>query len=214
MSPVFQENHVKLKKLAEATMWLPGFAPNDPPQQVPGFFRTAEIIVFPSIDPAPGTAPTGDADAEQLPRLVEVACRMETRMPKKVRSLWLPLDSAVHSMLRGDVAKFEANLAAIALLSRLEAESRHPSDDECAVLSRYTGWGGIPKAFNPDQEDPAWKARAQSMPEILGGDYESAKSSVVNAHFTEVFVIEAIWEAVRRMGFRGGRVLEPSAGVG
>ena len=52
------------------------------------------------------------------------------------------------------------------------------------------------------------------MPEILGEDYESAKGSVVNAHFTEVFVIKAIWDAVRRMGFRGGRVLEPSAGVG
>ena len=214
MSPVFQEIHVKLKKLAEATMWLPGFAPDDPPQQVSGLFRTAEIIVFPSIDPVHGIAQIGEVDAEELPQLVETACRPEVGIPRKVRDLWPQLDSALHSMLRGDVAKFEANLAAIALLSRLEAESRHPSDDECAILNRYTGWGGIPKAFNPDQEDPAWKARAQSMPEILGEDYESAKGSVVNAHFTEVFVIEAIWEAVRRMGFRGGRVLEPSAGVG
>jgi hypothetical protein len=74
--------------------------------------------------------------------------------------------------------------------------------------------GGIPKAFNPDQDDRAWKARAQSLPDVLGEDYESAKASVVNAHFTEVFVIEAMWRAVRRLGFRGGRVLEPSAGVG
>ena len=214
MSPVFQEIHVKLKKLAEATMWLPGFAPDDPLPASIRAFPDGGNHRFSIHRSGTGIAQIGEVDAEELPQLVETACRPEVGMPRKVRDLWPQLDSALHSMLRGDVAKFEANLAAIALLSRLEAENRHPSDDECAILNRYTGWGGIPKAFNPDQEDPAWKARAESMPEILGEDYESAKGSVVNAHFTEVFVIEAIWEAVRRMGFRGGRVLEPSAGVG
>ena len=82
MSPVFQENHVKLKKLAEATMWLPGFAPDDPPQQVSGLFRTAEIIVFPSIDPVHGIAQIGEVDAEELPQMVEAACRPEVGMPR------------------------------------------------------------------------------------------------------------------------------------
>lgn len=182
---------MKLTQLAQTTLWLPGFAPQDS-QAVLAAGQTAEIIAFPLVEPTCSPAPaTGPA-----------------------RSLWDPLDPALHASLRGDVAKFEANLAAIALLSSLAAENRAAHDDERAVLNRFTGWGGIPKAFNPDQDDRAWKARAQSLPDVLGEDYESAKASVVNAHFTEVFVIEAMWRAVRRLGFRGGRVLEPSAGVG
>jgi hypothetical protein len=200
---------VKLKKIAEATMWLPGFAPGDPLQDVSGSIQTAQIIAFPSVVPASNIVPANEETAQDVspvPRVIEAR-----RLP---RTLWPSLNPALHSMLRGDVAKFEANLAAIALLSRLAAENRAAHDDERAVLNRFTGWGGIPKAFNPDQDDRAWKARAQSLPDVLGEDYESAKASVVNAHFTEVFVIEAMWRAVRRLGFRGGRVLEPSAGVG
>jgi N12 class adenine-specific DNA methylase len=182
---------VKLTQLAQTTLWLPGFTPQDS-QAVLAACPTAEIIAFPFVEPTCSSAPaTGPA-----------------------RSPWDPLDPTLHASLRGDVAKFEANLAAIALLSRLAAENRAAHDDERAILNRFTGWGGIPKAFNPDQDDRAWKARAQSLPDVLGEDYESAKASVVNAHFTEVFVIEAMWRAVRRLGFRGGRVLEPSAGVG
>ena len=98
-------------------------------------------------------------------------------------------------MLRGEVGKFEANLAAIAVLSLLDAENRFPTDEERTVLNRYTGWGGLPKAFNPEQDDPAWRARSESLPDLLGEDYTSAKGSVVNAHYTAVFVIDAIWEA-------------------
>jgi hypothetical protein len=210
VSPDFQEIHVKLKKLAEATMWLPGFVPDDSLQVVPCFTQTAEIIAFPSVDLVQVSVPVNEDDAPDL----SVSVPTVIHASKPPRILWPSLDPVLHSKLRGDVAKFDANLAAVSLLHRLEADSRPPTDDERDVLNCYTGWGGIPKAFNPDQDESAWKARAESMPEILGEDYESAKGSVVNAHFTEVFVIEAIWDAVRRMGFLGGRVLEPSAGVG
>ena len=201
---------MKLKKLAEVTMWLPGFAPDDPLPMISHVVTSAEIIAFPLVVPVQITVPAGNNEVE----FVSPALIGEPQPQRPPRVLWPSLDATVHSMLRGDVTKFDANLTAVALLSMLDAENRPPTADERMVLNRYTGWGGISKAFNPDQDDPAWKARAESLPDVLGGDYESAKGSVVNAHFTEVFVIEALWAAVRRMGFQGGRVLEPSAGIG
>jgi N12 class adenine-specific DNA methylase/predicted RNA methylase len=202
---------MKLKKLAEVTMWLPGFAPDDP---LPEARCTAEIIAFPLISQVHVAVPVIDEgkSSDIAERVVEVAT--DVPAPKPLRSVWPALDGSLHAMLRGEVGKFEANLAAIAVLSLLDAENRFPTDEERSVLNRYTGWGGLPKAFNPEQDDPAWRARAESLPDLLGEDYTSAKGSVVNAHYTAVFVIDAIWEAVRRLGFRGGRVLDPSAGTG
>lgn len=191
-------------------MWLPGFAPDDRFPLVSSAIATAEIIAFQFVALVQNAVPV----SEDNTTVSSPAISGEIQPQKPPRTFWPSLDSMVHAMLRGDVTKFEANLAAVSLLSTLEASNRFPTDDERDVLNRYTGWGGIPKAFNPDQDDPAWRARAESLPDLLGQDYESAKGSVVNAHYTEVFVIEAIWAAVRRLGFCGGRVLEPSAGTG
>lgn len=202
---------MKLKKLAEVTMWLPGFAPDDP---LPEARCTAEIIAFPLVSQVNDAVPViNEGNSSDIAeRVVEVDA--DAPIPKPLRSVWPALDGSLHAMLRGEVGKFEANLAAIAVLSLLDAENRLPTDEERSILNRYTGWGGLPKAFNPEQDDPAWRARAESLPDLLGEDYTSAKGSVVNAHYTAVFVIDAIWEAVRRVGFRGGRVLDPSAGTG
>lgn len=202
---------MKLKKLAEVTMWLPGFAPDDPLSEAR---CTAEIIAFPLVNEVHDAVPVIDegSSGDIAERVIEVAA--DVPAPKPIRSVWPVLDRSLHAMLRGEVGKFEANLAAIEVLSLLDAENRFPTDDERTVLNRYTGWGGLPKAFNPEQDDPAWRARSESLPDLLGEDYTSAKGSVVNAHYTAVFVIDAIWEAVRRLGFQGGRVLDPSAGTG
>lgn len=202
---------MKLKKLAEVTMWLPGFAPDDPLSEARS---TAEIIAFPLVNEVHDAVPVIDegSSGDIAERVIEVAADVPALKP--IRSVWPALDGSPHAMLRGEVGKFEANLAAIAVLSLLDAENRFPTDEERSVLNRYTGWGGLPKAFNPEQDDPAWRARAESLPDLLGEDYTSAKGSVVNAHYTAVFVIDAIWEAVRRLGFQGGRVLDPSAGTG
>ncbi|MDF3831449.1 DEAD/DEAH box helicase [Cupriavidus basilensis] len=117
--------------------------------------------------------------------------------------------------LGGAVAKFETNIAAIELLRNQESEPRALLPDERKCLLRYTGWGGLPAAFNLDGDDPAWVERARRLQALLGAeDYESARSSVNNSHYTEVHVIEAMWQAVERFGFSGGRILEPAAGIG
>lgn len=151
---------MKLKKLAEVTMWLPGFAPDDP---LLAARCTAEIIAFPLGNTVQNTVQVveeGDSDD-----VVEVVA--DVPAPKPLRSLWPALDGSLHAMLRGDVGKFEANLAATAVLSLLDAENRFPTGEERSVLNRYTGWGGLPKAFNPEQDDPAWRARAESLPDLL-----------------------------------------------
>lgn len=129
--------------------------------------------------------------------------------------MWPALRREHLSGLNGAATKFEANLAAIRTLQTLEAGQRAPNACERGQLLRFTGWGGLPAAFNLQGDDPAWRRRAQELQTLLSaGDYDSARASVNNSHYTEVHVIEAMWRAVERFGFTGGRVLEPAAGVG
>ena len=113
----------------------------------------------------------------------------------------------------GPKAKFHMNVEAITVLKRIEADNRTATLEEQETLSRYMGWGGIPEAF--DQERPDWASEYQELKNILTeAEYASARASVLNAHFTPLAVIRAIYETIRAMGFVSGNVLEPSCGVG
>lgn len=113
----------------------------------------------------------------------------------------------------GPKAKFQANVAAIRLLKELEAAGQQASPEQQEVLSRYVGWGGLADAFDPDKE--SWGSEYAQLKELLTPEeYAAAKSSTLNAHYTSPTVIRAIYEAVGRMGFETGNILEPSMGVG
>ena len=113
----------------------------------------------------------------------------------------------------GPKAKFQANINAIRLLKELEAAGQQASPEQQEVLSRYVGWGGIPDAFDP--EKLAWASEYTQLKELLTPEeYAAARSSTLNAHYTSPTVIQAIYEAVGRMGFGTGNILEPSMGVG
>lgn len=113
----------------------------------------------------------------------------------------------------GAKAKFRANMDAITTLKRIEAEGGAATVDEQETLSRYTGWGAIPDAF--DESKPEWKREFEELKATLTPDeYEAARGSTLNAHYTSPTVIRAIYEALGNMGFEGGRILEPSMGVG
>ncbi|MBK8892187.1 MAG: hypothetical protein IPN75_18360 [Dechloromonas sp.] len=140
---------------------------------------------------------------------------MATATEAAPRILWPQLTRADLEHLTGPTAKFEANLAATTLLRQIEAEGRPASADDRQVLQCYTGWGGLPASFNLEAGDSTWVERARRLQAMLSAeDYESARASVNNSHYTEVHVIEAIWQAVERFGFTGGRILEPAAGIG
>ena len=111
--------------------------------------------------------------------------------------------------------KARDNLAAIRTLKQLEAENRDATDAEKAILARYVGWGSMPNAFSawPPTE---WKKVANEVTELLSDDeYESARASTPNAHFTSPEVIAGIWDGMKHLGLgSGAHILEPSLGVG
>ena len=113
----------------------------------------------------------------------------------------------------GPKAKYQANVAAIKLLKYLEETTGQATPEQQEVLSRYVGWGGVADAFDPDKS--AWAAEFSELKELLTPEeYAAARASTLNAHYTSPTVIRAIYEAVEKMGFRAGNILEPSMGVG
>lgn len=113
----------------------------------------------------------------------------------------------------GPKAKYERNVAAIRALFTLEQENRNATPEEQSVLAQYVGWGGLPDAFEP--EKTGWAREYQELKDLLPEqEYEMARASTLNAHYTSPTVIKAIYEAVGGMGFTSGNILEPSMGVG
>ena len=113
----------------------------------------------------------------------------------------------------GAKQKYARNIEAIRTLFKLEEEHRGATAEEQQVLSQYVGWGGLADAFDPNKEN--WSAEYTQLKELLSEDeYAAARSSTLNAHYTSPTVIRGIYDAVERMGFRSGNILEPSMGVG
>jgi hypothetical protein len=109
--------------------------------------------------------------------------------------------------------KCRANLAAIELLKRLEAEDRPATEAEQQILVRYVGWGGLPQVFDAWNEQ--WKEERERLESLLTEDeLESARATTLNAHYTAPVVIRAMYALVQHLGFTQGRVFEPAFGLG
>jgi N12 class adenine-specific DNA methylase len=110
--------------------------------------------------------------------------------------------------------KCRDNFAAIQTVQQLAKEGRAPTEEERRTLVRYVGWGGIPQVFAWDVRGE-WDAERERLKNLLSeSEYEAARASTLNAHYTSPAVIGGIYEAVQRFGFPGGRVLEPALGIG
>ena len=102
---------------------------------------------------------------------------------------------------------------AIRIVKQLEAEGRNATPEEQAALARYVGWGGIPEAFDERKAD--WSKEFAELKELLTDEeYKAARASTTNAHYTSIEVIKAMYAGLQKLGFKGGRMLEPSSGVG
>ena len=113
----------------------------------------------------------------------------------------------------GAKTKYTFNIAAIQTLKQIEAEGRQARPDEQEILSRYVGWGGLPQAF--DAENASWQKEYQQLKSLLTDEeYAAARGSTLNAHYTSPTVIKAMYDALGKMGFQSGNILEPSCGVG
>lgn len=190
---------MKLKPLAEATMWLPGFGPDEDPLA----FTASNQDTAPELPP------------EAIQRNKSCSLIRATRPISTPKAVWPTLTRSFMDGLGGQKGKFDANMAAIKLLRQLEPEQLAPSEEERVTLNRFTGWGGIPQAFQDGNSDEGMRTRAAALKELLSEDeLASARASTPNAHYTSPEVVGAIWEAVQRFGFKGGRILDPSAGTG
>jgi N12 class adenine-specific DNA methylase len=117
----------------------------------------------------------------------------------------------------GAKTKYKANVEAIQLLKKLEASGRPATAAEQAALAKYVGWGGIPQAFERSDKSASkgWEREVKELRELLTPEeYSAAASSTKNAHYTSPEIVAAVWRAADRLGFKGGRVLEPSVGAG
>ena len=116
----------------------------------------------------------------------------------------------------GEKSRFRANVDAIRTLHNIMSENRFASPEEQVILSKYVGWGGLDKAFSGYH----WKAEYDELRSLVKegiiseDDYNAARRSTMNAHYTDISVIKAMYDGLSRLGFTGGRMLEPSAGVG
>ena len=168
------------------------------------------------------------AAAEQLQATVEEQIEQKsTEEPKG--SNFVIGDSL--NLPDGEKARFHANVAAIRLIKQLESEGRYATASEQEVLSKYIGWGGLDKAFGEYRFNretrksemaakDGWEkefAELRSLVDegiITEQEYKDMSASTKNAHYTSIEVIKAMYDGLAGLGFRGGRMLEPSSGVG
>ncbi len=113
----------------------------------------------------------------------------------------------------GAKEKFKRNIEAIRTLEKIEGENRPATPEEQKILSQYVGWGGLADAF--DESKSAWAGEYQELKSLLSDtEYASARESTLNAHYTSPVIIRSIYEALEKMGFEKGNVLEPAMGIG
>ena len=168
--------------------------------------------------------PTSDESLDKLPISVEVNGGWQTFPDAAVADEALnaePVPEAAgnfritddHLGEGGAKQKYARNIAAIRTLFQLEQEHRGATAEEQEMLSQYVGWGGLPDAFDPDKDN--WAKEYTELKGLLSEDeYTAARASTLNAHYTSPTVIRAIYDAVEKVGFRNGNILEPSMGVG
>ena len=168
--------------------------------------------------------PTPDEELDKLPISVEVNGEWQTfpdaaaadealnaePMPEAAGNFHITDDNLG---VGGPKQKFARNIEAIQTLRTLEQEHRGATAEEQQVLSQYVGWGGLADAFDPDKDN--WAKEYMELKELLSEDeYAAARASTLNAHYTSPVVIRAIYDAVEKMGFQSGNILEPSMGIG
>lgn len=151
---------------------------------------------------------------EKLPLVLEIIRQEQEREKKEI-----PVASGNFHIIDDELGagtpkeKFRRNVEAIRTLKKLEAENRGATLEEQETLSRYVGWGGLPDVFDESKEN--WKSEYAELKELLTPqEYSSARASTLNAHFTQPVIIEAMYDALAKMGFEKGNILEPAMGIG
>lgn len=129
-------------------------------------------------------------------------------------SSWPLFDPRQYEPATGMKARVEANLNAIRLMKELASTAQEPTAEHRHALLRYLGWGGLAKVFEEIEGNTLGAYQVQLKSLISEGEFASARASTTSAFFTDPVVVDAIWNIVRKLGFTGGRIIEPAAGTG
>lgn len=161
------------------------------------------------------TAESVAASEDVLPSAPEQteaqAVRAETPKPDNYRLTNLE----IHDV--GLKTKFKMNVAAIKTLRQIESEGRFATPEEMEILAGFNGWGGMKAAFDIyARNDESWEKERNELQSLFAGSNEfyDARQSTENAHYTSPQFSRKLWEITQKLGFDGGRVLEPAAGIG
>ena len=129
---------------------------------------------------------------------------------------WPVLDPTQYLPVASEKGRIEDNFKAIELLQELKTSKREVTDQDRTTLLKYCGWGGLARIFSPDGYSRHSLADQRDALQALTSEdeYRSMQSSITTAYFTDPAIVSAMWSLVRHLGFQGGRILEPSAGVG
>ena len=184
--------------------------------------RAGVVVLVSALDtknpPVPPAAPlpergTNSRNAEGLslpPVPVEVQTHAAPESPKVAAFHITDTDRVGEGSLR---QKAKANLQALEILKQLDNEGRPATDEERRSLVRYVGWGGLPGVF--DERNMSWAKEREQLTGLLSDEeFSSARATTLNAHYTSPTIIRAMYGLLERLGFKGGRVLEPACGIG
>lgn len=156
---------------------------------------------------------TTEAKQEQTETEQQIEQKTEEAVQENPRGSNFAIPEDGLKLPKGEKARYKANVAAIKTLRKIMAENRYATAEEQEILSKYVGWGGLANVFDDKKSD--WAKEYKELKGLLSDkEYSSAKGSTLNAHYTEVGVIRGIYKGLAGLGFKGGRLLEPSAGVG
>ncbi len=225
---------------AAATSWLPGFepvglesahlgpgqmlidpvcaSPPSPPTAVAVAAAISAFTAFGQLDTPISTATKDALEVNQSPALAElqeltIASPVVDEPADPVR-VWPAFDPSRFAPPSGMNARIEANIGAIELLKQLERDDIEPTDDQRHRLLGYIGWGGLAKVFEHIERNTLADYQQQLDALLTAEEFASARASTPNAHYTDPVVVKAMWAMVERMGFKGGRIIEPAAGTG
>ena len=176
---------------------------------------TDEVAAVPSAPEQEETqAAAEEADSAETVEIVDETVEVEKPSRPITTEDFSHLDfTADMSTTSGKRKVFERNMAAIRTVKRLEEEEREATPEELKVLKSFSGFGGLPEAF--DRYNTAWQKEYNELRNTLtDSEYSSARASTLNAHFTPPELIRGIYEGLEKRGFAGGNVLEPSCGNG
>ena len=163
---------------------------------------------------------TSRQDVQKPEEVSDTPLELDIEVPVKQVEPQIDKTGAVNFRITDDALgigtakeKFRRNVETIRTLEKIESENRIATSEEQEILSQYVGWGGLADAF--DESKSAWANEYQELKGLLSEEeYASARESTLNAHYTSPAIIRSIYDALDKMGFEKGNVLEPAMGIG